>query len=473
MLGDIIMIEQKSIKDISSAMRNNYQTALGAVDKNNFDYAILLLKGIIQKEPGFMEARETLRKMERIKMGKMGFMGKMISGMKAGSVATKGKAQLMRKKPEAAMKLAEDAVALNMSSIPALNLLAQAGQELDAAFITIEALEIAVEFHPTSLNILDWLARAYADDKQGTKALAIRQKISSMDPKNLEKQQAVRGAAALATMEKGNMEKKDADYRDMLKDKGESIKTEQEDRIVRDVDDVKILIDELEGKIAGGEDTAENHRKLADVFQRGGDHEKALEHYHQVVEKMGTLDPYIDAAIEKSELAKLNAAIEEWQAYGAAPENKEEADKNIALIETQKLDYRKERATERVKLFPNDTGLRFDLGVVCWDRGEVDESLQAFQIGQKNPAKRLTALVYLGRCFFAKKQYDMAIEQFNTANEGMIGMNKEKMDALYHLGLTYEAMENAEKASECFKQIYQANISFRDVAERIENLYKK
>lgn len=467
------MIEKKSIKDISSSMRNNYQTAMGAVAKNNFDYAILLLKGIVQKEPGFMEARETLRKMERMKLSKMGFFKKMMSSMKAGSLATKGKAQLMRKKADAAMKIAEDAVAENMASIPALNLLAQAGQELDAPFITIEALEIAVEHHPNNVNILDWLATAYGDDKQGTKSLQIRQKIAAMDPKNMDKQQAVRGAAALATMEKGNMEKEGADYRDMLKDKDESVKMEQEDRIVRDVNDVQSVIDELEKLIAAGEATTENHRKLADLYQRGGDHVKALENYHQVVEKMGTLDPYIDAAIEKSELAKLNAAIEEWQAYGAAPENQAQAEQNIAQIEQQKLDYRKERATERARLYPNDTMLRFNLGVVCWDRGEVDEALQAFQIGQKNPAKRLVALVYLGRCFHAKGQYDMAVEQFDTAIGGMVGMYKEKLEALYYLGTTYEDMNNIDKASECFKQIYQANVSFKDVAQKIESLYKQ
>ena len=87
------MIEKKSLKDISSAMRNNYQTAMGAVEKNNNDYAILLLKGLIQKEPGFMDARETLRKMERIKMSKMGAFGKLTSSMKAGSIATKGKSK--------------------------------------------------------------------------------------------------------------------------------------------------------------------------------------------------------------------------------------------------------------------------------------------------------------------------------------------------------------------------------------------
>ena len=467
------MIEKKAIKDLSSAMRDNYKKAQGAVDKNNLAYAILLLKGIVQKEPGFLDARETLRKMEKIKVSKMGAIKRTISGLKAGSIAAKGKTLLARKKNEAAMKRAEDALAENLSSLAALNLLAQAAQELDATFITVEALEIAAEYHPKNVNVLDWLATVYGETKQGKKSLQIRQKLLAMDPQNIDKQQAVRAAAALATMDEGHMEEEGATYRDMLKDKDESAQLDQEERIVRDVDDVQNVINDLEQRIANGESTAENHRKLADIYQRGGNHEKALENYHMVVEKMGALDPYIDAAIEKSELARLSDSIEEWRVYGDEnPEKREEADKNIAEIEARKLDYRKERAVERVKLYPNDTMLRYNLGVVCWDRKEIDEALQAFQAGQKNPSKRLSALVYLGRCFYEKSQFDIAVEQFETAIAGMVAMNKEKMEALYHLAVCFDAMDNKEKAGECYKQIYQADINFRDVAAKMENLYK-
>ena len=102
----------------------------------------------------------------------------------------------------------------------------------------------------------------------------------------------------------------------------------------------------------------------------------------------------------------------------------------------------------------------------------VDDALQQFQIAQKNPHRRLTALVYLGRCFHKKGQNDIAVEQFEQAIKGLLAMNKEKMDALYHLAITYEAMDDKEKAAATFKQIYQANVTFRDVAERMENLYK-
>jgi tetratricopeptide (TPR) repeat protein len=464
------MIEQKTLREITSDMRNNFQTAMGAVEKNNIDYAILLLKSLIIKEPGFMDAREQLRKVEKTKTKSAGFIAKTIGGIKAGSLAAKGKTKL-GKSPKEAMKLAEDALAISLSNIPALNLLAQVGQALEADFITIEALELASEYHPKNEGVLTWLAEVYADIGMGAKTLQIRQQIAAMHPNDMNKQQDVRAAAALATIEKGKLDQDD--FRQSLKDEDQAVKSEQDERIVRDIDDVKNLIEEYEQKIADGDGSMELHRKLAEMYQRGGDHDNALKYYNIVVEKMGTLDPHIDKAIEKSTVANFQAAIKQWEEYGADdPANKEEADKNIAEITSQMMEYKLERGLARVNLYPNDTELRFALATVYWDMNDVDNALQQFQIAQKNPHRRLTALVYLGRCFHAKGQNDIAVEQFEKAIEGLVAMNKEKMDALYYLAVTYEAMGDKEKAAATFKQIYQANVTFRDVAERMENLYK-
>ena len=464
------MIEQKTLRDITSDMRNNFQTAMNAVEKNNIDYAILLLKSLVQKEPGFMNAREQLRKIEREKTKSCGFLAKTMAGIKAGGLATKGKA-ILSKKPRQAMNFAEDALAIYLSNIPALNLLAQSAQALEADFITIEALELAAEFHPKNEAVLNWLAEVYADLGMGAKSLQIRQQIAAMHPGDMNKQQAVRAAAALATIEKGNLDQDD--FRKSLKDKDQAVKSEQDERIVRDLDDVKNLIDEYEQRIADGEDSMELHRKLADMYQRGNDHDNALKHYNIVVEKMGTLDPHIDEAIEKSTIANYNKTIEQWKEYAKSdPSKQEEAEQNIAQITDQMMNYKLERAQERVKLYPNDTELRFALAMVHWEMNNVDDALQQFQIAQKNPHRRLTALVYLGRCFHAKGQNDIAVEQLEKAIDGLIVMNKEKMDALYHLAITYGDMGDKEKAAATFKQIYQADVSFRDVGERMQKLYE-
>lgn len=466
-------IQKKAFKDVSAELKTNYQKAMDAVQKNNHGYGIMLLKGIVQKEPGFVEAREQLRKIERIHTSKLSFFAKLSSGLKISGIVTSGKTLLATKKPLEAMRKAEEALAINLSSIQALNLLAQAGVDLEANFITIEALEIAREYHPKNLAVLNWLAEAYAGANEGVKALKIRQEIANMKPNDLDAQQKLRAAAALASMEQGKWLQGE-DYRKKLKDESEAVKLEQEDRIARAADDVADLIVEYEKQYNEGKQTLDIKRKLADLYQKAERHDKAIEFYELVVKDMGSLDPHIDMAIEKSKVAQMQQTIKQWEEYAAAnPDKKAEADANIKTISGQILSYRLERATDRVNKYPNDLQLRFELANLHWEAGAVDEALQQFQLSQKNPQRRLASIVAIGRCFSAKQQYDLAIEQFNKAISEMIAMDKQKMDALYNLGLCYENSGKTEEALKCYKEIYQANIKYKDVGDRIQKFYNK
>ena len=165
-------MERKAFKDIPADLKSKYQSALGARD---IEYAMMLLKGIVQQEPCFGEARDQLRKLEKSKVGNLGFFARFMSALKTYSTLTAGRAQLSRKKPLEALRRAEDMLAVNLKSLSALNLMAQAGRDLDARFISIEALEIAREYFPKNIRVLDWLAEEYAANKQGTHALRIRQ----------------------------------------------------------------------------------------------------------------------------------------------------------------------------------------------------------------------------------------------------------------------------------------------------------
>ena len=67
----------------------------------------------------------------------------------------------------------------------------------------------------------------------------------------------------------------------------------------------------------------------------------------------------------------------------------------------------------------------------------------------------------------------MAVEQYQKALKDMLSSDNQKLDTLYSLGLTYEAMGRKEDAFACFKQIYSADITFRDVKDRVAANYSK
>ena len=104
-------------------------------------------------------------------------------------------------------------------------------------------------------------------------------------------------------------------------------------------------------------------------------------------------------------------------------------------------------------------------------RGDFDRALKAFQLAARSPQKRTLCLVYLGRCFDKKGQFDIAVEQFTAALKDMIRVDRQRLDTLYYLGQTYEDAGNMEKAMECYKEIYQNQADYGDVAARIDNYY--
>jgi hypothetical protein len=52
-------------------------------------------------------------------------------------------------------------------------------------------------------------------------------------------------------------------------------------------------------------------------------------------------------------------------------------------------------------------------------------------------------------------------------------MDERKKDAIYELGCCFESMGDQDKAIEEFKVVYSADISFRDVADKINAFYSK
>ena len=67
----------------------------------------------------------------------------------------------------------------------------------------------------------------------------------------------------------------------------------------------------------------------------------------------------------------------------------------------------------------------------------------------------------------------MAIEQFSILKNEIQVMDERKKDAIYELGCCHESMGSKEKAFEEFKAVYSADISFRDVAEKINAFYQQ
>ena len=460
-------IEKKSLKDVSTSMRSVYQKAVAEMSKNKVqDYAIELLKGIVQREPGFMDARASLRDAEKAKSDKMGGIAKFFAQLKSGKFLVRAKATAA-KNPRGAMSDVEEALALYLYSPAALNALADAAKVAGANFIAIDALELLREIEPENEANLNRLCEFYEAEHDGNNVLKIRQKLADMHPDSLELQAKVREAAALATMSDSAWKDQGSSFAGKLKKAENDDAATSGDKIIRAEEDILAEIAKAEQKIAENAPEAESidyRRKLSEFYLRLEKYEQALDQFDWIVQKMGTLDPAIDKAIEKANVGIARQNIEQMRAAGAS-----EAD--IAEQEKEIYNYRQDRYEDRVRQYPNDLMLRFELAELYWEGNRVDDALEQFQLAQRQPQKRLYAIVYLGRCFQAKNQFDMAVEQYQKALKEMLSMDEQKLDTLYYLGQTYEAMGRQNDALDCFKQIYSHDITYRDVKDRVAANY--
>jgi tetratricopeptide (TPR) repeat protein len=69
--------------------------------------------------------------------------------------------------------------------------------------------------------------------------------------------------------------------------------------------------------------------------------------------------------------------------------------------------------------------------------------------------------------------FDLAIKQLSDALADLNAMDGTKKEVLYEKGLIHHDMGDMAAALDAFKQIYEVDYGYRDVAERVESSYAK
>jgi len=465
-------MQEKKMSEISQPIMSIYYKGIEAFNKGSSEYAIEMLKTVVIREPGFLIARNKLRQFEKNKALSTKSK-KFMASLKLGKIIKIGQLACARKKYIEGMHSAEEALAIDVTKLSALKLLAEAGEGLETPFIVIEAYELAYELYSENAEVMRLLADVYSRHKMGIKELAIRKKIVQMFPNDIHAKSELRSASASAALEEHDMENLDRALLDRVKDKDEARALEQSERNVHSIEDIQRLIDKYEEELKTDPDSIKLLRSLAQLYKKGGLYSNALQYYQRVVQINEVFDAVIDAEIEQSELSIIKDQIKELiQIKKEDPSQEDEVDEKISNLEDNQKKLRLNYALNRVKNYPNDFDLRYLLAIELWYQKEIELAIEQFQLAQKNIRNRISSMLYLGQCFLYKKQYDIAIDQFLKITDELKNMTKEKVEALYYLGITYEKLDNSDKAKECFKSIYSVQSNYKDVSQRIQKYYE-
>jgi tetratricopeptide (TPR) repeat protein len=280
--------------------------------------------------------------------------------------------------------------------------------------------------------------------------------------------QAQKNLSAQKTMNEGGygqIEGGKASYRDILRNKEESVSMEQENRVQKSDDVTERLIGEYEERLHTEPDNLRLLRQLAELYTQKSRFDEALEVYGRIKgSEMGS-DATLDRAITETTVRRFNYQIE--QLDPALPESAEQA----ARLAAEKLAYQMSDCQQRVEKYPTDMAIRFEMGQLYLEAGKIAEATAEFQKAQGNPHKRIAAMSYLAQCFSRRKMYDMAARKLQEALKEKPGFDEEKKDLIYQLGSVLETMGKKEEAIEQFKIIYEMDISYRDVGAKVDAYY--
>jgi tetratricopeptide (TPR) repeat protein len=227
---------EKSISQIPRSVRENYEKGKAAFQRQNYDYAITFFSAVLEQEPGFYECREALRATQFKKVGATtGFFKKMLSGASSSPLVAKGQMAL-RSNPLDALKIAEQILNSDPNSTGGHKLLADAAMATELPKTAILSLEILIKASPKDQDIIHELAQAYAAAGESEKAGEKYEELLRLRPHDTKLNEEYKNLTARATMAEGgydNIGSGETSYRDIMKDQGEAVKLEQEQRQVK------------------------------------------------------------------------------------------------------------------------------------------------------------------------------------------------------------------------------------------------
>jgi tetratricopeptide (TPR) repeat protein len=315
-----------------------------------------------------------------------------------------------------------------------------------------------------SLAILGKLYFSIQDYKRARECL---ERVHRAKPSDAEVSKMLKDAEALATSGKWEEASESGDFRKALQNKAQVEQLDAANKSVKTADDAEKLIADTLAKIEKEPKNVNYYLSLVGLYLQQKKYDEALSAIDRARAVVGQ-DPALDLRFADVKIEQYDAKIAELRTAGD-----ETAAANMELERDQ---FVFNDIAERVQRYPNDQHLRFLLGEQYWkysdlDPSYLDEALQQFQISQRSPKDRVQSLYLMALCFQKKGMLDMAVEQLTAALEQLPSMDKQKMDVFYLLGEICEAEGKLDDASKYFKEIYRADVTYKDIADRVQRIY--
>ena len=454
--------------ELSPALRPLWLKALSAVQMNNLEYAISLLQAVLKDDPAFLEGRMILRKCEiqiysktEKKKGLFGSSGNSMGIMKLASPA--------KKDPAGTLPLIEKELEKDPLSDAANELLFETVLRLELYETAAFALETIRKHKPENVKLLHRLAEHYLSREMPAKATEVYNDIIKQAPNDSVAIKGAKDASARASMKKQRWDE-NTSMRDLMRDASENEELEKSSRSGLTLEQLEARRDKVIDKYNADPNNLATAKELGALYEQLEDWANAYTFFHWA-HTLSNGDIALSTKSAQMRDRALEAELKALEvAVAANPEDVQLAEQ-LAQNRSLRLAEQVAEAKGRVDQNPTDPQLRFELGYALYRSGEFTAAIPHLQQATRNPHIRTKVLLLLGRTFRAKNMFDLAIKQLSDALADLNVMDGTKKEVLYEKGLIHHDMGDKVAALDAFKQIYEVDYGYRDVAERVESSY--
>lgn len=288
-----------------------------------------------------------------------------------------------------------------------------------------------------------------------------RQKLA--DPRNRDLDNELRDLSTKLTIIKGRYDKSNT-FQASIRDVDKQQALIREERRVKGDEDLSDLIRRAESELADNPENSAKVRRLVDLLCARDDERDERRAINLLVEKFKKLGDYnFKAWAEDIRIKQLKRAVRDARDSGDRDAAKA---RNVEL-----LSFEIKALRDRIKQYPTDNRLKFELASRLFAARQFDEAIPYFQTARADGKVRVQADLFLGRCFFEKGFGAQAIGTLGRAVESYeIPDDQNGKELRYWLARSYELEKNPVQARETYGQILQLDYQFRDVRDRLEQL---
>lgn len=455
--------------NVSKRARDFFDRGLAALERSNLSYAMDMFAASLEIEPRFLKARKFLRAAALRQFNdtrKHAPATHTLALLSALPAYVSALVALKTGKTQKALLACDQLLRSDPLNLPFIRLFCRAAEAMALPEAAIQTMAIAREYYADNVEFLTHLGQYYQGANRLDEAKECFEAVATLRPHDAKVMKHLKDVLARETMDKGGWGDVGKDgYRAGMKDAKEAARLEQEHKGVKTEKNIEMLLQDAQEKVQREPENMNYRRQLANLYLQATRFNDALRTMEEARRAAGAGDPSLDQMMATIRVKQFEYEIAQCR------ENGDTAGVAAKTAEREAFLFKDVQA--RVERYPTDLPLRYEYGVLLYERDQLNEAIQQLQLAQRNAQRRTRALYYMALCFKKKQQWDMAREQLERASSDLAEMNDLKKDIFYELGDTLDRMGRHDEAvSRYYKEIYQVDIGYKDVAAKIEQSYQ-